>query len=47
MREKTILQGLGYMMGFGVRVSEGNGDFREPSCVPGCTQLPTSPFLKD
>ena len=26
MREKTILQGIAYMMGFGVPVSERNGD---------------------
>ena len=32
MREKTILQGIGYMMGFGLSVSERNGGiFREPS----------------
>jgi len=27
LREKTILQGLGYMMGFEVPVSERNGHF--------------------
>ena len=40
MREKTILQGLGYMMGFGVPVSERNGDIS--STIRRARLYPTS-----
>ena len=40
MREKTILQGLGYMMGFGVPFSERNGDIS--SSIRRARLYPTS-----
>jgi hypothetical protein len=40
MREKTILQGLGYMMGFGVPVSERNADIS--STIRRARLYPTS-----
>jgi hypothetical protein len=33
MREKTILQGLGYMMGFGVPVRERKGEDNWPKLL--------------
>ena len=40
MREKTILQGLGYMMGFGVPFRERNGDIS--SSIRRARLYPTS-----